>query len=194
MKLFSSAAVFSIVLLPTFALAGEVTGKVQGVSDLDNVVVFIDKAPGTFKPPTEHAVMDQKHMAFVPHVLPVVSGTSVDFPNSDTVRHNIFSPSKELKFNLGLYPSGVTKTEKFDIPGPTAISLLCAIHTQLSGFIFVAQNPYFAMANADGTYKISGVPAGSYTVKAWHDGSAMPATKVTVGASPATANLTIEGK
>jgi plastocyanin len=151
------------------ALAGEITGTVSGVKDPENVVVYLERAPGTFKAPEKGAVMDQMNIRFVPHVLPVLSGTEVRFPNSDTVRHSVFSPSKAKKFNLGIYPPGTIKTVVMDIPGAQVVSLLCAIHAQLAGYIVVLQNPYFALANKEGSYAILNVPPGDYRVIAWHE-------------------------
>ena len=184
-------ALFISLVAASVARAGEITGSVQGVRDLENVVVYVEHAEGTFKPPAEGAVMDQHNVQFVPHVLPILSGTDVKFPNSDTVRHNVFSPTKVKKFNLGIYPPGVTKVVLMDIPGAQVVSLLCAIHAQLAAFIVVVQNPHFAMADKDGHFTISGVPPGAYDVVAWHEKQPqLPKEKVVVGAAPAKVSLT----
>jgi len=135
--------------------------------------------------------MDQKNQEFVPHVLPVLSGTVVHFPNSDTVRHNVFSPSKSKKFNLGIYPQGVTKDQVMDIPGAAVVSLLCAIHAQLAAFIVVLQNPYFTVPAANGSFAIHNVPPGHYRLVAWHErqrDDEVPKQEITLAAS-ATASL-----
>jgi plastocyanin len=168
------------------AWAGDVTGTVSGVADPENVVVYIEHADGTFPPPAGGAVMDQRNQQFVPHVLPVLSGTVVHFPNSDTVRHNVFSPSKAKKFNLGIYPQGTTKDQVMDIPGAAVVSLLCAIHAQLAAFVVVLQNPYFVMPAADGSFAIHNVPSGSYRIVAWHEKQGdeeLPKQAITLGAN-----------
>lgn len=189
---FALAAALAIVTVSSSAWAGDVTGTVSGVANPENVVVYIEHADGTFAPPPQGAVMDQKNIQFIPHVLPVVSGTVVHFPNSDTVRHNVFSPSKAKKFNLGIYPSGVTKDQVMNIPGAAVVSLLCAIHAQLAAFIVVLQNPYYAMPGTDGSFTIKGVPSGSYRLVAWHERQSddeLPKQAINVGAGGAKASL-----
>lgn len=179
-------------LTGALASAGEISGTVSGVTDLENVIVYVENAPGPFSPPAALAVMDQHNMRFVPHVLPVLSGTTVDFPNSDTVRHNVFSPSRAKKFNLGIYPRGMSKKQVMDIPGAQVVSLLCAIHAQLAAFVLVLQNPYFVIPDKDGSFTLRGVPPGSYTLIAWHEKQAdLPRQKVTVGAAGAKAGVAL---
>jgi len=149
--------------------AGDVKGsvKVLGGKGIEHVVVYIEKVEGkTFSPPTKNPVVDQIRMTFTPYVLPVTSGTTVDFPNSDSTRHNVFSPSKTKKFNLGTYRAGISKKVTFDKTG--IVSLLCNVHAEMSAFVLVLQNPYYAMVSKNGKYAISGVPAGTYTLVAWH--------------------------
>lgn len=149
--------------------AGDIKGnvKVLGGKGLEHVVVYIERVEGkTFFPPTKNTIVDQTRMTFVPHVLPLVAGSTVAFPNSDSTRHNVFSPSKTKKFNLGTYPAGITKKVTFEKTG--VVSLLCNVHPEMSAFILVLQNPYFAMADKQGKYKISDVPPGDYTLVIWH--------------------------
>lgn len=154
---------------------GTITGMVtmRGLRNAADVVVYIDKIPGRdFEPPNEHAVMDQINLKFVPHVLPILVGTSVDFPNSDEVRHNVFTPSEVGgKFNLGQYPKGVVKTVTF--PEPGIVVLLCNVHTEMSAYVVVSETPYFAVTEVKpgqrtGEYTIKDVPPGTYVLKAWH--------------------------
>ncbi|MFQ5799212.1 MAG: hypothetical protein ACE5H0_11065, partial [Bacteroidota bacterium] len=155
--------------------AGTITGTVtvRGLRNASNVVVYIDKFAGKkFEPPNEHAVMDQINLKFVPHVLPILVGTSVDFPNSDEVRHNVFTPSEVGgKFNLGQYPKGVVKTVTF--PKPGIVVLLCNVHTEMSAYVVVLETPYFGVTEVklgqrEGHYTIEDVPPGTYVLKAWH--------------------------
>lgn len=155
-----------------FAVAGEITGtvKAHGAKNGGDAVIFIEKVAGkTFPAPKEHVRMDQKNMTFMPHVLPVLAGTTVDFLNSDEVLHNVFSPDKcAEKFNLGSWPKGQTKSFAFKDAG-CVVTLLCNVHPEMEGFILVMENPYFAVSAKDGGYTIRDVPAGTYTLKIWHE-------------------------
>lgn len=162
-------------------IAGGITGKVtaHGVKNSGDAVVYIDKLPGkTFPAPKEHAKMDQKNLTFVPHVLPVLAGTTVDFINSDDVLHNVFSPDKCCdKFNLGSWPKGQSKSFTFKNQG-CAATLLCNVHPEMEGYVYVLETPYYAVSAKDGTYEIKDVPAGKYTLKIWHE--KLKAQEVTV--------------
>jgi plastocyanin len=149
-------------------IVGTVTAK--GAKNGGDAVIYIENVPGkTFPAPKEHPLMDQKHMTFVPHVLPVLAGSTVDFLNSDDVLHNVFSPDKCAdKFNLGSWPKGKTKSYTFKEAGCTA-TLLCNVHPEMEGYIVVLENPYFAVSAKDGRYDIKDVPAGKYTLKIWHE-------------------------
>jgi plastocyanin len=162
-----------ILLLGALALpvaAGDIHGKVvcKGARDCADAVVYIAAAPGkTYPAPKEHARIDQKNLMFTPHVLPVLVGTTVDFLNSDTVLHNVFSPDACAdKFNLGTWPQGETKTYTFK-KECTAV-LLCKVHPEMEAYVVAVPTPPFATAQADGSYRIPDVPDGSYTVKVWH--------------------------
>ncbi len=148
---------------------GTITGtvKVDDLKDARDVVVFIEYVDGTFKPPQENPVIDQRNMVFIPHILPILVGSSVQFPNSDEVRHNVFSPSKVKPFNLGTYSKGITREVMFDKTG--VVTLLCYVHTSMSAFIIVLDNPYFTKTGPDGTFILKNVPIGKYTLKTWHE-------------------------
>jgi plastocyanin len=111
--------------------------------------------------------VDQKDLTFVPALLPVQVGTKVEFPNSDDTYHNVFSFSATKRFDLGRY----RKDEKpvpfqiFDKPG--LITLRCDIHEHMRGLILVLDSPHFVMTDPDGHFKLGGLPAGHYTLKAW---------------------------
>jgi plastocyanin len=164
----------SILCLAVLAAAplfgGDLHGKViaHGVRDSADAVVYVDAIAGkTFAPPAEHAQMDQKNMAFTPHVLPVVVGTTVDFLNSDAVLHNVFSPDTCAdRFNLGTWPKGQKKS--FTFKKPCFATLLCRVHPEMEGFVLALPTSYSAVTAADGSYEIKDVPDGSYTVKVWH--------------------------
>ena len=114
--------------------------------------------------------MDQRHETFVPHVLAITTGTTVEFPNSDRIYHNVFSLSKTRSFDLGRYAVGRSKSVRFDRPG--IVRVFCDIHSHMSAFILVFNHPFFALTDAEGRYRIDRVPPGSYSVVAWNEGLA----------------------
>jgi plastocyanin len=144
-------------------VSGTVTAK--GMRTNAGVVVSL-VAPGlVVTPPKQSVEMDQKQMQFIPHVLPVVTGTTVRFLNSDPVPHNVFSP--EGKYNLGTWPTGQAHEYKFGKPG--AYTQLCRVHPEMEGFVVVLDTPYFAATEATGRFEIKGVAAGKYKLVAWSE-------------------------
>lgn len=113
-----------------------------------------------------HAIR-QNGLAFEPHVLPVVKGATVEFPNADTVFHNVFSLSRASTFDLGRYPRGESKSVRFDTPG--LIKVFCHIHSDMSAVVLVLDNPHFVVPDASGHFRIDGVPPGEYRAVAWHE-------------------------
>ena len=153
---------------------------VHGLPDSSDAVVYIDKIPGkTFAPPTTPVTLDQVNLRFTPHVLPVLVGTNVAFPNSDPVRHNVFSPTASWKFNLGTYPRGSTKSLVFDRPG--AITLLCNVHAEMSAYVVVTETPYSAVTDKEGNFTIRSVPPGTYVLKTWHAKARPSSINITAG-------------
>jgi plastocyanin len=131
-------------------------------------VVYLDPAPRpAFDAPEGRARMDQRNEAFEPHVLAIVAGTTVDFPNNDATYHNVFSLSKERPFDLGRYAAGRSKSVRFDRPG--IIRVFCDIHAHMSAFILVFAHRYFAVTDEEGRYRIENVPPGRYNVVAWNE-------------------------
>ncbi|HJU84699.1 MAG TPA: hypothetical protein VJ600_10845 [Holophagaceae bacterium] len=165
--------------------AGELHGKVtcKGVRDSSDAVVYVAAISGkSFPAPAEHARIDQKNLVFTPHVLPVLVGTTVDFLNSDSVLHNVFSPDACCdKFNLGTWPKGQTKSYTFK--KECIATLLCKVHPEMEGFVLAVPTPYYAVTKADGTFHISGVPDGAVTVKVWHPKLKASQKQVTVSGS-----------
>jgi hypothetical protein len=131
-------------------------------------VVYLD---GSFPKPSSLPVrqMAQKDLAFEPMLLPVQTGTKVEFPNFDNTYHNIFSYSAAKRFDLGRYRSDERPipSEIFDVPG--LVTLRCDIHEHMRGIILVLDTPYFVLSDTGGNYRLSGLPAGHYTLKAWLD-------------------------
>jgi plastocyanin len=163
-------ATFLFGLIGTSA-AGDIVGKVNAkrAKFQKDVVVFVDKIDGqTFEPPSEPALMDQRNMVFVPHVLPVLVGTQVNFRNSDEVLHNVFSPDKVAdRLNLGTYPQGEVRSKVFDKPGVAVI--LCNVHPEMEAYVVVLETPYFAVTDEEGNFVIKDVPPGTYTLKVWSE-------------------------
>jgi plastocyanin len=189
-----SGAVF---LIAGASLAGDIKGKVsvQGLKSPVNIAVYLDSIPDKkFDPPSAHVVVDQKKMEFIPHVVVVLQGTTVDFTNSDPVGHNVYWPSisgnKKLTHNLGTWPKGDKKSFQFDDLG--AAPLLCNVHPEMSGYIIIVATPYFAVTDKDGNYEIKNVPAGKYTLKTWSEDGKPTTQSVDVSASGATADLTVK--
>lgn len=169
-----------VLIISVAAFAGNVTGKVSGVSGKS--VVYLDAGGKTFPAPTQEPVMDQKGLLFQPHIMVVQVGTTVQFLNSDSVQHNVFWPSvggdKKQSHNLGTWPKGEKKSFKFDKPG--VVPLLCNVHPEMGGYIVVSPSPYFAETDDSGNYTIENVPDGSYTATAWHEGAKAQNKPVTV--------------
>ncbi|MGA7340260.1 MAG: carboxypeptidase regulatory-like domain-containing protein [Terracidiphilus sp.] len=178
---YSIPAVLVAVALATGAYAGTISGKVSGAKG--ESVVYVGTIAGkTFPAPTEHPIMDQKGLMFVPHIMVVQLGTTVVFHNADSVEHNIFWPSingnKGLTHNMGTWPQGESRSFKFDNPG--AVPLLCNVHPDMSGYIIVSPTPYFAKTDQSGEYRIENIPDGTYTIIAWNEGRKAHSSQVTV--------------
>jgi len=154
---------------------GSIKGKIRasGVKSPENVVVYIDKVPAKVAVPSKPVVMDQVKLVFIPHVLPIVAGTSVKFLNSDPVVHNVMWPASSdgayAAYNLGNWGKGRSKSYTFGKAGHVVI--LCNIHPEMEAHVLVLQNPFFAVVGKDGTYEIKNVPPGHYTVKTWYEKS-----------------------
>jgi plastocyanin len=132
-------------------------------------VVYLETAPrGAFDPGEERrAQMDQRNERFEPHVLAIVAGTWVDFPNDDRTYHNVFSLSKTKEFNLGRYAVGRSKAVRFERPG--VVRVFCDIHSHMTAFILVFAHRYFAVTDEEGKYRLDGVPPGTYTLVVWNE-------------------------
>jgi plastocyanin len=133
-----------------------------------NIVVYIERVPdAATSPPAARPVLRQTAERFTPHVLPVIRGTTVEFPNDDLLFHNVFSLSRAKDFDLGRYPRGVARAVTFERSG--VVQVFCHIHSDMSAVVVVLDNPYFAVPDADGRYAIPALPPGDYTLVAWHE-------------------------
>src|SRR4030095_6185482 len=131
-------------------------------------VVYLDGAfPRPASPPTQEVA--HKDLTFIPALLPIRVVTKVEFPNLDDTYHNIFSYSPAKRFDLGRYRAEERPipVQVFDKSG--LVTLRCDIHEHMRGLILVLNSPYFVMTDTDGHFRLSGLPAGHYTLKAWID-------------------------
>jgi plastocyanin len=190
------AASLALMLVGTIR-ANEIKGKVsvQGIKSPENIAVYVDAIPDKkFDAPKDHIVIDQRKMAFIPHVVAVQQGTTVDFLNSDPVGHNVYWPSvsgnKKLSHNLGTWPKGDKKPFQFNDLGTA--SLLCNVHPEMSGYVVVVPTPYFAVTDKDGNFEIKNVPAGKYTVKTWSEDGKPTTQAVDLSGASATVDLTVK--
>ncbi len=136
---------------------------------LSDFIVYIDQAvPGAHNPPAGVArVVIQKDATFKPHVIPVMQGTTVEWPNKDDIYHNVFSISDPKPFDLGFYKHNEVKRVSFDKPG--RVDIFCSIHKRMSCIVLVLTNPYFAATDKNGNYVIRNVPPGTYRLRAWDE-------------------------
>jgi plastocyanin len=134
-----------------------------------HVVIYLDSVPLT-APPREDSgrlAIEQLHEAFAPHVLPVMRGSTVEFPNGDPFFHNVFSLSTTRSFDLGRYPKGASKSVRFDRVG--VVQTFCHIHSDMSAAILVLANPFFTLPDSTGHFSLDGIPPGEYRLVAWHE-------------------------
>lgn len=185
--LLTVAAAIGAQHVSTAATGGTIEGTVKtgGVAAAD-AVIYLQHAEGSFVP-AGPAKMDQHSMKFAPAVLPILLGTTVSFLNSDPTQHNVFSPDYE-KYNLGTWPQGQTKDHLFAkcAKAPCAYVQLCRIHPEMEAYVVVLQNPYFAVTNSDGHYRIENVPPGAYSLGVWAAKGKAPVKPVTVDAAKPT--------
>jgi plastocyanin len=164
------------------AAAGTVAGKVElldkggrRATDLSDVIVYVEGVGIKPKPPkTIAATISMKAKRFDPHLVVVPVGATVEFPNEDPIFHNAFSVSGDNRFDLELYKR--PKSGVFTFQHPGVVRVYCNIHPQMSAVVVVRNNPFYTKAAQDGSFAIPGVPAGRYTLTAWHERVAVPAS------------------
>jgi plastocyanin len=153
----------------TPVLAGGEMGTAAVAKLSEKAVVYLEGEAlkgQSFAPPASHPILDQKDLVFHPQVLPIFVGTTVDFPNKDNLFHNVFSYSSPKEFDLGRYPTGESKSIRFDKAG--IVRVYCDIHSHMNATILVLENPYFAVPDEGGSFVIRNVPNGTYVAKLWY--------------------------
>lgn len=177
MHSFLRAGLF-VITIATVAVAGTIEGTA-----LPDAVVYVDAVPGkVFPAAVQRPTLGQQGLAFVPRILAVQQGTTVEFQNNDNVQHNVFWPSvdgnKKEAHNLGTWPKGEKHSFTFLRPG--VVPLLCNVHPEMSGYIVVSPTPYFAQADTTGNFRIENIPDGRYRVVVWHEGAKPEARAVEI--------------
>jgi plastocyanin len=153
---------------------------------LANVVVYVSDglAPGTFQPPQQAAVFEQKGCQYKPHVLAMQANQKLDVVNSDATTHNIHpNPNNNREWNM-TQPHGVPLEQTF-AREEIAIPVKCNVHPWMRGYIAVFKHPYFAVTDKNGSFDLKDLPPGTYTITAWQEKLGTKSQKVTVGAGEA---------
>jgi hypothetical protein len=147
-----------------------------------DAVVYLEAIDGQvpLQPPASRPTLDQKDLTFVPQVLPVMRGTTVEFTNHDGIYHNVFSLSDAKKFDVGRRPTGERVPVTFERAG--VIRIFCDIHATMSAYIVVLETPWFATVDEQGRWAVSGVPPGRYLLNAWHPTGGTEPREITVPA------------
>ena len=159
-----------LTLAPVAGRAGEARIQIRDAAGapVEDAVASLWPADGSPPPasPAAPASMDQRNVQFAPHVLAVQRGAAVDFPNSDQIRHHVYSFSEPKRFELRLYSGVPAEPIVFDKAGTVVLG--CNIHDDMVGFVRVLDTPWFATTAADGLAQIANVPPGRYRVELWH--------------------------
>ena len=163
---------------------------------LKNVFVYVKEGleGKTFPVPTEPAVIDQKGCHYDPHVFGIQVGQPLQIVNSDSTLHNIHSlAEKNKQFNLGMPIQGMKLKKTFENPEVMA-KFKCDVHPWMNAYAGVLTHPYFSVSGDDGTFEIKNLPAGEYTIEAWHEKYGTQTQKVTVtGEEPVQVEFTFNG-
>lgn len=160
----------------------EVVADTKG--DLENVIVFVSDGLGdrTFEVPSQPAVVEQKGCLYAPHVMAVRANQPLEIVNDDATSHNIHpTPANNREWNKAEPPG--TKVEEAFAREEVAIPVRCNVHPWMKGYIAVFKHPYFAVTGKEGSFELSNLPPGTYTIKAWHEKLGTEIQTVTIGAS-----------
>ena len=169
------SALLLVLVAPRLFAQGAVTGQVslqeragEQSEDLADVIVWLEpggSARARTSPAT--ATIQLQGRQFSPRVRVVPEGSKVEFPNSDSFSHNVFSKAPNGAFDTGVYPRGRMKDQTFKEAG--VFPVYCNIHPRMTGYVVVLRTPFYAQAGEDGRFSIGGVPAGNYVLHVWHD-------------------------
>lgn len=163
---FSCVPAIAATVSGTVVLRDSKVSAVNKRKDYSGVVVWLNGKAEVPLENSRHVRMLQKDKMFSPHILPVVTGTTVEFPNADPIFHNAFSSYSGQVFDVSLYPPGSTRTVRFGRPG--VVRVFCNIHPTMSAVILVLSTPYFAKTGADGRFSIE-APPGEYELNMFHE-------------------------
>jgi plastocyanin len=153
-------------------------------SEINNVVVFVKDAPRDTTLPPMRTEMRQEGEDFVPRLVAITRGSSVEFPNADPFFHNVFSLSRGAAFDLGRFPRGESRSRTFTRPG--LVKVYCHLHSQMSASIMVFDHGHFTIPERDGRFALPDVPAGEYRLSAWHERIGESAKQIVVEAGRTT--------
>jgi plastocyanin len=136
-------------------------------AEIRNVVVFVKDGPRAGALAPVRAQMVQQDESFLPRLVAIPRGSTVEFPNSDPFFHNVFSLSRGATFDLGRFPRGASRSRVFTQPG--LVKVYCHLHSHMSASIMVFDHPHFVVPDVDGSFALADVPAGAYRLSAWHE-------------------------
>ena len=180
----TAATTRSDARIPQGSVGGRITileRPGERTTDLPDAVVWLEPSSGrpSLRPTRTEIGMESKR--FVPRIRVVPVGSTVEFPNLDPFRHNVFSNTGPTEFDLGLYGRGERRGARFDRAGVQPI--FCNIHSRMVAYVLAVTTPYFAQAAPDGRFHLAGVEPGRYTVRVWHERGGEVAHEVDVPAS-----------
>jgi hypothetical protein len=163
--------------------------------ELANVFVYVSDIKGNFPAPSTPVLIDQKGCQYHPHVNAVMVGQPLEIKNDDATLHNIHAlPVANSQFNEGQPVQGMTSTKKLDKVEMTPFKIKCDVHGWMKSYMAVMPHPFYSVSQSNGTFTISNLPPGQYTVVAWHEKYGQQEQKVTVGAKESKAlNFSFKG-
>ena len=196
------SALLLVLGVPDLLAQGAVSGQVslqeragEQSEDLADVIVWLESAGSVrvrMSPAT--ATIQLQGRQFSPRVRVVPEGSKVEFPNTDSFSHNVFSKAPDGAFDTGVYPRGRTKDQTFKEAG--VFPIYCNIHPRMTGYVVVLKTSYYAQAGEDGRFSIGGVPAGNYVLHIWHDRAteALPKPLVVGASGVALGNVQLDAR